>query len=356
MRAALAILAVAATAAAQTTDLAAKLHRAVVHVQTIDRELERALQLRQAAAPLVKLRECRIFQPYTLVVSGVAISEKEILTVALHPRADLRILVTYHDGRQVEAQLVGTDPLSNLALISVAQPHADHLALGGEAVARGDTLRMVGYEVEGREAHPVAVAGSVNRAQIPVPIRDLYGVTRCGSIVLGSSFAVATTEGQPNVGSACVDEEGRLVGLVVAGMPTRLVPDPDRAGQWTRVEVRFAVPAARLGRVVRDLRAYGRVIRSQFGIQFRAVDEALRSHFDLPASAASLTYVQPEGPAARAGLQQHDILLTMDGQEYRDAHELGEAMSEKPPETPVRFDVLRAGARVSLTAIPAEWK
>jgi len=355
MRIALAILAAAVAAAAQTSDLDAKLRRAVVHVQTVDRELERAQKLRQAGA-LVELRECRIYQPYTLVVSGVAITEREILTVALHPRADLRILVTYHDGHQVEAELVGTDPLSNLALISVKEPHADHLALGTGEVERDDTLRLVGYEVEGREARPVAVTGSVDRAQIPVPIRDLYGVTRCGSIVLGSSFAVATTEGQPNVGSACVDEEGKLVGLVVAGMPTRLVPDPDQAGRWTRVEIRFAVPAARLGRVVRDLRAHGRVIRSQFGIQFRGVDDTVRAHFDLPASAASLTFVQPDGPAARAGLQLHDILLAMDGKDYRDPHELGEAMSEKTPEQPVRFTVLRAGQRITLTAIPAEWK
>lgn len=342
MRAAALLVSVAA-AAAYAQD-GKKLCRAIVQVQTTDRNAERA----QAAQG--RVADLTIHQPYTMVVSGVCISEKEILTPALHPRADLHVLVKYHDGRIEEARVIGTDPLSNLALIEVPVASPEFLRIHEAPVAVQQSIGIAGCPVQCREGKPTFLTGRVRADHVAIGIQDLYGVTENGRIVLGTAFAVDTIEGRPNVGAACVDKEGRLVGIVVGGLPTWLRPDPDRPGQWQHLEMRFAVPAARIARIVDHLQRYGRVVRADFGIALDSAGEALIAQFDLPKSAVAVTDLR--GRPKEGGFLLHDVIVSVDGKSYRDRYELEEALTEKAPGTPVSFDVLRRGKRMTITATP----
>jgi len=341
-----ALLVSVAAAAAYAQD-GKKLCRAIVQVQTTDRNAERAQALRgQRVAGLT------IHQPYTLVVSGVCISEREILTPALHPRADLRVLVKYHDGRVEEARVIGTDPLSNLALIEVPVASPEFVRVHAAPVAVGESIGIAGCPVQCSEGKPAFLTGRVRADHVAIGIQDIYGVTGTRRIVLGTAFAVDTIEGRPNVGAACVDKEGRLVGLVVGGMPTWLRADPDHPGQVRRVEMRFAVPAARIARIVDALKRHGRVVRADFGIALDSAGEALIAQFDLPKSASAVAGLK--GRPVAGGFAIHDVIASVDGQSYRDRFELEEALTEKAPGTPVSFDILRRGRRVTVTATPAE--
>jgi len=346
-RVAILVSVAAATAYAQDTE---KLCRAVVQVETTDRQLERARKARDEGK-LEVLQEIMIQQPYTMVVTGVCISEREILTPALHPRADLRVVVKYHDGHVTEAKLKGTDPLSNLALIEVPEDSPGFVPLDDGAGAVDDEIGIAGCPVRCREGKSTFLHGRVRADHVAIGIQDLYGVTGTGCIVLGSVFAVGTVEGRPNVGAACVDGEGRLVGLVVGGFPPRIVADPDHPGQFRLLELRFALPSSRIARIVDALRRDGRVTRADFGIDLRPVEDAVIAQFDLPPSACAvaglLSRPTPEGFAA------HDVIVTVDGKSYRDPWELAEALTEKKPGTPVNFEILRHGRRVPLTATPA---
>jgi S1-C subfamily serine protease len=334
-----------AAAAAYAQD-SKKLCRAIVQVQTTDRNAERAQALGARVAGL------KIHQPYTMVVSGVCISEKEILTPALHPRADLHVLVKYDDARVEEARVIGTDPLSNLALIEVAVASPEFLRVHAADVAVQQGIGIAGCPVQCREGKPRFLTGRVRADHVAIGIQDIYGVTETGRIVLGTAFAVDTIEGRPNVGAACVDKEGRLVGLVVGGLPTWLRPDPDHPGQWQHLEMRFAVPAARIERIVDSLRRRGRVVRADFGLALDSAGDALIAQFDLPKSAVAVTEFR--GRPAADGFLLHDVIVNVDGKSYRDRYELGEALTEKVPGTPVSFDVLRRGKRVTVTATPVE--
>lgn len=335
----------AATAYAQD---AKKLCRAVVQVQTTDRAAELVQQLRQQQRAAIT--EVRIHQPYTMVVTGVCISETEILTPALHPRADLHVVVKYHDGRIEEATVKGTDPLSNLALIEVPRASPAFVPLHVASVATDESIGIAGCPLQCREGKSTFLRGRVQSDHKAIGIHDMYGVTTSGCIVLGSVFAIGTLDGRPNVGAACVDGEGRLVGLVVGGLPPRLVPDPDRPGQMRQLELRFALPSSRIARIVDELRRNGRVTRADFGIELRPVEDALVAQFDLPKSAAAVAGLrvrpQPDGFAV------HDVILSVDGKSYRDAYELDEALTEKTPGKPVSFEILRRGRRMTLTATP----
>jgi S1-C subfamily serine protease len=286
-----------------------------------------------------------------MVVQGICISPREILTPALHPRADLRVVVSYHDGRLEEAKILGTDPLSNLALIEVPADSPAFIALRAAAVAASQTLRIVGYQ--GRcDGKPRLVSGRVGSEHVALLLQDFYGVTGKGCFPLGSAFSIGTFEGQPNPGSACVDDEGHLVGFVIGGMPTRVVADPDQENRLRPFELRFALPAARVERIVGDLRRHHRVIRACFGLDLEPADPALLAQFELPKSACAVKDMLPHG--ARAGFLVHDVLLTADGHAYRDMYELREVLSEKPPGKPVTFEVLRRGERKALEATPVE--
>lgn len=346
MRSAALLVSVAAAAFAQDGK---KLCRAVVQVQTTDRAAEVAQQMGPQKVPAAGLR---IHQPYTMVVTGVCISAREILTPALHPRADLHVLVKYHDGRVAEARVKGTDPLSNLALIEVSADSPEFLEIHAAPVAVGDSVSLAGCAVQCREGKARFLAGRVRSEHAPIVIDDLYGVTGAHCIVLASVFAVETTEGEPNVGAACVDKEGRLIGLVVGGLPPRRQPDPDEPGRMRMQVMRFAVPACRIARIVEALRRDGRVVRADFGVALEPADDVLRAQFDLPRSAC---FVKADNrPGTRTGFAQNDVILTVDGQSYRDIHELNEALCDKEPGKPASFDILRHGQRATITATPVE--
>ncbi len=345
---AVALLVSVAAAAAHAQD-GKKLCRAIVQVQTTDRAAERA-QLMQKQRPVAQLR---IHQPYTMVVTGVCISAREILTPALHPRADLHVVVTYFDGRVAEARVKGTDPLSNLALLEVPVDSPAFVPIHAAPVAAGDDIGIAGCPVQCREGKSKLLNGRVRADQVAIGIEDIYGVTGgAGRIVLGTAFAVDTMEGRPNVGAACVDKEGRLVGLVVGGLPPRLVPDPDEPGRVRQIEMRFAVPAARIARIVDALRRDGRVVRADFGITLAPADETVVAQFGLPTCAAAVTELA--GRPLRDGFQVHDVIVAVDGETRRDAYELDEALSDKEPGKPVTFDILRHGRRVTISATPVE--
>jgi len=338
----------AATASAQD---AKNLCRATVQVRTTDRAAERAKELwkqRIAAEGLT------IQQPYTMVVTGVCISEREILTPALHPRADLHVLVRYYDGRVEEATVKGTDPLSNLALIEVPRESPAFVPIQVAPVAEGQSIGIAGCPLQCREGKSKFLRGRVRSDHKAIGIQDIYGVTGTGCIVLGSVFAVGTLDGRPNVGAACVDDEGRLVGFVVGGLLPLLVLDPDHPGQLRELEIRFALPSSRIARIVDELRRNGRVVRADFGVDLRPVDEALIAQFDLPKSACAVAGLHAR--PATDGFVMHDVIVNVDGQSYRDAYELGEALTEKTPGKPVSFEILRRGRRVALTATPVERK
>jgi len=337
-------------------DAPERVRRAVVRVETVDRALLRAQRLRRQRATVRDLHRVRIHQPYRMLVAGVAISgDGEIVAPAVHPRADLRVTVTFFDGTQAEAEIVGTDPRSNLALLRAENGTRHFLAVEDLVARTGEDVRIVGHVFQRGTAKPLAVDGRVTREHLPVRIADAYGVTSERRITLDSVFAIVTTTAYPASGSVCVDGEGRLLGLVTGNVPPRRVRDEDEPAQVHIQQLQFAVPAVRIARIVDDLREHGRVVRAHFGLRFAPLGDEVRAHFPkLPPSACAISQVQPKGPAAKAGLRLNDILLCMDGRNYRDGYELGQAMSDKQPGEPVTFRVLRRGEVVEVTATPVE--
>ncbi len=327
--------------------------RTLVRLRVADKAMDKALEMKRNNAPKAELRKLQVHQPYTIVLTGVAISKREILTTALHPRAQLRIQVTFHDGTKQKGVVVGTDPRSNIALVRVPTAAKHYLKLAARAVALRRSITILGHS----RGKAYMSAGIVAQPRMAVALRDFYCVNEGRPIKLGSVFMVATPLGGANSGSVCFDNENRFVGIVIGGMPPRAHPDAAPANPTASIyHFTFVVPTARAVRVVEHLRKYGRVIRSYFGVSMRPVGDQVRAHLDLSASASAIVKVWGKSPASAAGLRPHDIILSVDGKTYPNTYEMGEVMGDKMPETSVTLQVLRKGKKMDVTILPVERK
>jgi len=321
----------------------------VVRVEATDEGLLKALALKRENAPAAELKKIRIFQRFRLVASGVVVSpEGEIVTAAVHPKAPLRLEVTFADGSTARAEVVGTDPFSNLALIRVPGPLRHYLRLEEDDVVAGEPMRAVGHEVE----RPVTMRGSVAREGLTVAVRDLYGVNRGQPFRLASVFIIGAPEGRANPGSVCVDDRGRFAGIVLGAVPQGTMPSAEEPEKYCCAA--FATPAWRVARIVRSLREHKRVVRAYFGMHLVPASPALQAQFDLPRSAGSVYGVEHDSPADKAGVRHYDVVLSVNGKSYRDTYHLDQAMADLAPGTPAELRVLRKGKPLVLTATPIE--
>ncbi len=331
-------------AAVATLAQEAAQRRALVQIEVTDRAVLRAKELKERRGAVHLLQNLTIQQPYTMLLSGIVVSaEGEILTTAIHPRAELRVLVTLHDGTRAEASLLGNDPLGNVALIRVPVATPAFVHLNEDPVEAALRVDLRGHRlVEARDA-----TGTVVETRVPVGMADRYGINGDRHYCIGSAFLVASATAGFNPGSACLDESGRLRGMVVGCVP-RAAPAPGR-------DLTFVLPASRLARLVRDLRQHARVVRAHFGLHLVPASEAVRAHVPgLPESACTVVEVDREGPAGRAGVRRGDLVVGVDGKEYRDPCELGETLTDRPPHVPVKLNLLRARAPLELTVTPSE--
>lgn len=353
MRCLLSLALAACVAAAQSPQAGReeRLRASIVRVRASDRELLRATEIAQRGGAEEELRRIRVLQPYILEVSGVVISPKgEILTTALHPRAPLQVTVIFPDGTTEAAEVVGTDPRSNLALIRVPVETKAWLELAAAAPRQWQSVELHGIGTPGAVPH-----GVVARDRITVLQPDLYGVTEGEErIPLHGTFVIAASVGQLIPGGACVDADGKLLGLVFdTSRPlTRAVPQESGGNRIETYEISFAIPAARIARIVEALREKGSVSRAFFGVELEPVSEAVREQMSLPCSAVAVRRVEPGSPAARAGLRPLDILLSVDGCDSCDVFELYDTLSERPPDRECSLRVLRGGRPLDLKATP----
>ena len=137
---------------------------------------------------------------------------------------------------------------------------------------------------------------------------------------------------QGNSGGALIDAEGRLIGINTAIFS----PSGANAG------VGFAVPVNLARNVMERLIQYGKVSRGYLGVNIQTLSPELAEQFNLPdQSGAIVTDVRPNSPAARAGLENGDVIREVDGKKVEDSRRLRLIISQNNPGTKVTLKLLR---------------
>ena len=239
---------------------------------------------------------------------------------------------TFSDGTTAAFQVVGADPLSDLAVVRVTGATPEPAELG-----EADELRVGQLVVA--VGNPLGLAGSVTAGVVSALGRSLpVGEHRLIEDVIQTDAAL----NPGNSGGALADSQARVVGIntAVAG-----------AGLGLAVPVN-----ATTRRIVSALMRDGRVRRAYLGVVVvpAPVAPVWRPKLGGRATGLRVASVVSGGPADRAGLRAGDLLLTAGGHEVATAQDLQRLMFAEAIGHPLPVTVMRNGALVDVIAEPAE--
>ncbi len=263
--------------------------------------------------------------------SAVVLTADGYLLTSAHVVAGARRgTATFADGRESEFELVGRDPLSDLAVLRVGAGNLSHVELGdADRLRVGQLVVAVG--------NPHGFAGSVTAGVVSALGRALPSSGRIVENVIQTDAAL----NPGNSGGALVDSRARLVGVntALAGVGLGL------AVPVNPTTLELVATLIRDGRVVR---AYLGVVGGSRPLSPRRADELGQRR------GIGVNEVVEGSPAERAGLLPTDTILTVDGSPTGDVGELQRAMNAGAIGRTMHLRVLRGDRVIDLDVIPTE--
>ena len=266
------------------------------------------------------------------VGSGFIIDPTGFIVTNDHVVGDAEdIRVTMKNGDQFDATLIGRDPKTDLALLKVAaSDDLPHVRFGDSDEARvGDWVIAVGNPFGLSHTVTVGVISAHDRAiGAGGPYDEFLQID--ASINRGSS-------GGPSFNTA-----GEVIGVNSA------IFSPTGGS----VGIGFAIPSNVAQRIIGQLRENGTVERGWLGVSIQAVTPDLAGGLGLDkAEGALIADVIASSPAAEAGMQQGDVILSVDGTEIEELRDLPRVIAEIRPGQTADLVVWRDGARVNVDAL-----
>ena len=278
--------------------------------------------------------------------SGFIIAEDGYVLTNNHVVEDAqRITVTLLDGREFGADVVGTDPTTDIAVIKIDGSGLPVASLGSSAEVRvGEWVLAVGNPGFG-------VAGRGTDLAYTVTAGIVSAVGRSLSLIRGSLQADPDFAGNPalaiedfiqtdavinsgNSGGPMVNLRGQVIGINAAIV--------SQTGVYQGYG--FAIPIDLAHRVTEDLIEYGRVRRAFLGVSMTRVTAEDAEAFGLPdVSGARVRRVNEGTPAERAGLRMGDVITTVDGDKVLSSNDLQRKIALRSPGDRVRIGIYRDG-------------
>ncbi|SDW29849.1 serine protease Do [Albimonas donghaensis] len=255
--------------------------------------------------------------------SGFVISADGYLVTNNHviDGAD-EIKANFSDGRSLTAELIGTDPKTDVALLKVEPDHPlDFVDFGdSDGIRVGDWVLAIG--------NPFGLGGSVSAGIISARNRDI----NAGPYDDFLQTDAAINRG--NSGGPLFDMAGNVIGVNTA------IISPSGGS----IGIGFAVPSTIVENVVDQLREFGTTKRGWLGVSIQEVtpDIAEGLGLDKPAGALISTVID-EGPAKKSGLRNGDVILRFDGQVVEQMRDLPRMVAETKAGKVVPVEVWRKG-------------
>jgi len=260
--------------------------------------------------------------------SGLIIAANGIVVTNAHVvDGASRIVVTTRDGRELEAEVLGSDRDADLAVLKVEASELPHVELGDSSdLLIGETVVAIG--------NPFGLSHTVTAGTLSARGRALP--PRRGGELETRFTDFLQTDASINPGNS----GGPLVNLAgdVIGINTAIISGANGIG--------FAIPADRARRVVTDLLRFGELQPLWTGLRLLTVDPSLEHDYDLPVQRGALVFrVYPSSPAAQVGFEQGDVVVAADGRPVTSREDVTTALYTAPEGVGVRFRVLRGGGQ-----------
>ena len=235
-----------------------------------------------------------------------------------------QILVALQDGSIFDALLVGSDALTDLAILKIDAENLPVIPINSQRVTHvGDVVLAIG--------NPYNIGQTITQGIISATGRVGLSSTRRQNFLQTDASI-----NSGNSGGALINTEGELVGINTLSFT---------AGQGVSSEgLSFAIPTALASKIMEKLIRDGRVIRGYIGITARELPQ-IRSNNNNISQIQGLRVFQvsPNGPADKSGIVQGDIILSVDGKPAISAAETMDLVAEIRPGSKVSVQILREG-------------
>ena len=283
--------------------------------------------------------------------SGVVIDTTHVLTNNHVVSGAEKLTVTMSDGRTYDAEVRGTDPSTDLAVITVKNAPSDMtpISIGNsDKIAVGDPVMAVG--------NPLGLAGTVTTGIVsalnrPVtteaesnPQADPNGQTQTQSeTVVTNAIQTSAMINPGNSGGALVNASGQLIGInsAIASLGS------SSGGQSGSIGIGFAIPVNEATSIAKQLIDNGVAAHAYLGV---TPQDGSASDGSATRAGAEVTSVGDDTPASKAGLTEGDVIVAVNGERVDSADSLIGHVREKSAGDEVTLTVLRDGKSVEIRA------
>jgi serine protease Do len=232
-----------------------------------------------------------------------------------------KVEVTADDGKVYKAKVIGTDPRTDVALIKVEGGSDFPFAKLSDKKPRiGDWVLAVG--------NPFGLGGTVTAGIVSASGRDI------GNGPYDDFIQIDAPVNKGNSGGPAFNTEGEVMGVNTA------IYSPSGGS----VGIAFSIPASTVKTVIAQLKEKGTVSRGWIGVQIQPVTADIADSLGLKkAEGALVAEPQPNGPAAKAGIESGDVITAVNGETVKDARELARTIGALAPGAAVKLNVLHKG-------------
>ena len=262
--------------------------------------------------------------------SAVIMSSEGYLLTNNHVTANAeQIVVALKDGRETLARVIGSDPETDLAVLKIDLADLPAITLGhSDRIRVGDVTLAIG--------NPFGVGQTVTMGIISATGRNQLGLNTYEDFIQTDA---AINRG--NSGGALVDAGGNLIGINTA------IISESGGSQG----IGFAIPVKLALEVMKSIIEHGQVIRGWLGVEVQSLTQELAESFGQEGRPGIVVAgVYRDGPAARAGLQPGDLILSIDGVQSADGRSSMNQVARARPGEKIDIDILRNGKPLTLTA------
>ena len=260
--------------------------------------------------------------------SGVIMDTEGRIITNSHVVADAtRVLVRLVDGREFEAEIIGDDPSSDIAVIKIDP--GDDRPLPVATMGSSDDVRVGDWVLA--LGSPLGLDFSVTAGIVSARGRQLSG----RRLALESFIQTDAAINPGNSGGPLVGLNGEVIGINTAIF-----------GAQRFVGYGFAVPISLAERVIDDLLEFGEVRRPRLGVQISDVTAVDADVYGLDEiRGADINVIEAGSPAESAGLELGDVIVAVDGDPVDDATDLTTTLARRRPGDTVELTVVRDGDR-----------
>lgn len=254
--------------------------------------------------------------------SGFFYSEDGYIVTNNHviARAE-KIEVVLFNGKKYKAKVVGSDKMTDLALLKIDIENQDFVNFGdSEKLEVGDWVLAIG--------NPLGLDHSVTSGIISAKERGVFG----NSVAYGQFLQTDAAINPGNSGGPLYNMDGKVIGI-----NTAIVASGQGLG--------FAIPSNLAKKIIKQLKKDGKVVRGYFGVIPQELDDELAKSFGLPddMSGIILTRVDEDTPAHKAGLQQGDIIVEIEGKKIVKEGQFRQYIAETLPGEKLDVKIFRNG-------------